>query len=438
MKKAAFCSESNRCYHIKATILTIFHPSYFRHPSNSVYLTHITNIRKEEVLLTLFTSWLTNSLRPYFGLHMLENHWDTHQIREDYFICFEGDVIKKRIFVNEHSYQEADVDILTRNREMIVPQTARGKEKKLNYTTISAVKATGVIFSAGLDNEHQPSSYITARNAKTYYQLPLTGFEHLTTKSAIMDWLLQFPTQLPTDYADKLKKLTKMKSLRYKAVPGDIFRVEIDLFVNGYVLVIGDLRQMQKDQLFAEDSIWHNVMTMPLFIRPYLLTTTERLPSLEEITSAPLASQTQIVMDDYFMRGCYEKLGHKTLTEDDILFPLGYGQTLHYGKEPRYRLSWGTGTISKPASITTFQTGSRFTNHGVSAGVATDWLKSEEENASKSLAHPHYHKEHQQAFAEFGLPADITYDEFNRQTGGLTRHEYLHYLNKFENRSHKK
>jgi len=388
--------------------------------------------------LTAFTSWLTNSLRPCFGLHIIEEHWDTLQIREDYYICLEGDLIKKRIFINEHSYQEADVNILTRKREVIVPQTARGKEKKLNYTNISAVKATGVVFSASLGNQSHSSCYIMARNAKTYYQLPLTGFEHLTTKADIMEWLQRFPSQLPTDYSDKLKKLTSMKSLRYKAVPGDIFRVEIDLFEDGYVLVIGDLRQMQKDDLFAEDSIWHNVMTMPLFIRPYLLTKTERSPHLDEIISAPLAAQTQIVMDDHFMRGCYEKVGRKTLTESDIVFPIGYGLTLDYGKESRYRLSWGTGTISKPESMTSIKTGGRFTNHGVCAGVSNDWLKPEEDDESRSLDHPQYQKERQQVLAEFGLPANITYDEFNRQTGGLTRSEYINYVNKTYNSSHKK
>ncbi len=388
--------------------------------------------------MTAFTSWLTNSQRPYFGLHIIEEYWDTLQIREDYFICLEGDLIKKRIFINEHSYQEADVNILTRNREVIVPQTARGKEKKLNYTNISAVKATGVIFSAGLGNQHHSSSYIMARNAKTYYQLPLTGFEHLTTKADIMEWLQRFPSQLPADYSDKVKKLTSMKSLRYKAVPGDIFRVEIDLFVDGYVLVIGDLRQMQKDNLFAEDSIWHDVMTMPLFIRPYLLTTTERSPHLDEIISAPLAAQTRIVMDDHFMRGCYEKVGHKALTESDIEFPIGYGLTLDYGKESRYRLSWGTGTISKPEPMTSLKTGGRFTNHGVCAGVFNDWLKPEEDDESRSLDLPQYQKERQQVLAEFGLPANITYDEFNCQTGGLTRSEYINYVYKTYSSSHKK
>lgn len=383
--------------------------------------------------MSAFTSWLTNSLRPYFGLHIIEDHWDTLQIREDYFICLEGDLIKKRIFINEYNFQEADVNILTRNREVIVPQTARGKEKKLNYTNISAVKATGVVFSANLGNQNHICCNIMVRNAKTYYQLPLTGFEYLTTKADVKEWLDRFPLQLPTDYSDKLKKLTGMKSLRYKAVPGDIFRVEIDLFVDGYVLVVGDLRQMQKDNLFAQDSIWHDVMTMPLFIRPYLLTTTERSTHLDEIISAPLDAQTRIVMDDHFMRGCYEKVGHKELTESDIVFPIGYGLTLDHGKEPLYRLSWGTGTISKPESITSLKTGSRFTNHGVCVGVSNDWLKSEEDDEFGSLDHPQYQKERQQVLAEFGFPANITYDEFNRQTGGLTRNEYINYVN-----SHKK
>ncbi|MFJ7367955.1 immunity 26/phosphotriesterase HocA family protein [Lysinibacillus sp. NPDC098008] len=379
--------------------------------------------------MALFTSWLHNELRPYFGLQLLDKHWDILQIREDYFICLEGDVIKKRIFADEQHYQEADVTIVTRNREVIVPQSSRGKEKKFNYTHISAPKATGIIFSASVGNNTNQASSISVRNPKTYYQLPLTGFEHLTTKADIIQWLQQFPAQLPADYATKLAKLINMKSLRYKAMPGDIFRVEVDLFTDGYVLVIGDLRQMQKDQLFAADSIWHDVMTMPLFVRPYLCTTTERSPRFEEIVTAPLANQTYIVMDDHFMRGCYEKVGHKPLTEADILFPLGYSITIDQHKEPQYRLSWGTGSIHKPASATALKTATRFANHGVYTSVANDWLKPQEEHDyPASFDNPYYYQERLQAFAEFGLPQNITYDDFNRQTGGLTRKEYLAYI----------
>ncbi|MGE7915755.1 immunity 26/phosphotriesterase HocA family protein [Lysinibacillus xylanilyticus] len=278
-------------------------------------------------------SWLTNTLRPYFGLHPIEEHWRTIEIRNDYYICMDGDIIKKRIFVNEQAYQEADVEIPTRNCEVILPQTARGKEKKMNYTNISSVKASGVVFSAGVRNEDQPSSYINARNTKTFFELPLTNIKNLTNKEEIVAWLHEYPLNLPPDYDLQLEKLTKKKSLRYKAVPGDIFRVEIDLFTDGYVLVIGDLRHMQKDGLFSKDSLWNDVMMMPLFIRPYLFKTTNRFPIIEDITSAQLSEQTLIVMDDQFIRGGYEKVGHKMLTKTDILLPFGYGINIDYEKK---------------------------------------------------------------------------------------------------------
>ncbi|WP_241747185.1 hypothetical protein [Lysinibacillus sphaericus] len=48
-------------------------------------------------------SWLTNTLRPYFGLHLIEEHWDTIEIRSGYFICMDGDIIRKRISVSEQA-----------------------------------------------------------------------------------------------------------------------------------------------------------------------------------------------------------------------------------------------------------------------------------------------------------------------------------------------
>lgn len=74
-------------------------------------------------------SWLTNALRPYFGLEVLEEHWDVVEIKEGYFICVDGDVIRKRISSTEDTYGETDVEIFTRDRAFVLPKTARGKEK---------------------------------------------------------------------------------------------------------------------------------------------------------------------------------------------------------------------------------------------------------------------------------------------------------------------
>lgn len=58
-------------------------------------------------------SWLTNALRPYFGLEVLEEHWDVIEIKEGYYICVDGDVIRKRISSTEDTYGETDVEIFT-------------------------------------------------------------------------------------------------------------------------------------------------------------------------------------------------------------------------------------------------------------------------------------------------------------------------------------
>ncbi|WP_158523962.1 hypothetical protein [Paenibacillus bovis] len=41
-----------------------------------------------------------------------------------------------------------------------------------------------------------------------------------------------------------------------------------------------------------------------------------------------------------------------------------------------------------------------------------------------------YASDRARAMAEYGFAADISYDEFNRRTGGLTRTQYLDYLNR--------
>ncbi|MCF2719548.1 hypothetical protein LWE69_21200 [Paenibacillus sp. UKAQ_18] len=95
-------------------------------------------------------SWLTNALRPYFGLEALEEHWDVVEIKMDTLFVWTGMSFFKRISFTEDTYGETDVEILTRDRAFVLPKTARGKEKKLNYTSVSSIKAEGVTFSAGI------------------------------------------------------------------------------------------------------------------------------------------------------------------------------------------------------------------------------------------------------------------------------------------------
>nr|WED68966.1 hypothetical protein PJ912_01320 [Pectobacterium colocasium] len=42
-------------------------------------------------------SWMQEALRPYFGLEPLSSAWEIVTVRDGYFICFDGDTIRKRI-----------------------------------------------------------------------------------------------------------------------------------------------------------------------------------------------------------------------------------------------------------------------------------------------------------------------------------------------------
>ncbi|AYH01764.1 hypothetical protein F6Q07_01875 [Pectobacterium parmentieri] len=374
-------------------------------------------------------SWMQEALRPYFGLEPLSTEWDILSIRDGYFICFDGDTIRKRITVTELNYQEEDVIIHTRGREVILPRTSRGKEKKLTYTSVSSVMADGIVFSAGIRTLNSGSDgYITASNYRNSIQLPLPECRRLASKEEIVDWLQAYPERLPADYAHKLERLMHMKNQQHKTVPGDIFRVEIDLHTDGYVLVIGNLRQMQKDELFAEHSIWNDVMTMPLFVRPYLFRTTERNPALSEIVASPLSEKCWIVMDNAFLRGNYEFVGSKMLVEEDILFPVGYGPSITAQKSD-YRLSWGPSSISKASQDTVFKAQRRYMNNGAYSCVSADCFgDSGFPDWDKTLGNPERREVWEQVLAEFGFPPETTYDAFAQHTGGMTRAAYSTYV----------
>ncbi|WP_323665349.1 immunity 26/phosphotriesterase HocA family protein [Pectobacterium punjabense] len=374
-------------------------------------------------------SWMQEALRPYFGLEPLAAEWDILTVRDGYFICFEGDTIRKRITATALNYQEEDVIIHTRGREVILPRTSRGKEKKLTYTSVSSVMADGIVFSAGIRTLNSGNyGYINASNYRNSIRLPLPECRDLTSKEEIVDWLNSYRERLPVDYENKLERLMSMKNQQHKTIPGDIFRVEIDLHTDGYVLVIGNLRQMQKDELFAEHSIWHDVMTMPLFVRPYLFRTTERNPALSEIMASPLSEKCWIVMDDAFLRGNYQYVGSKILAEEDILFPVGYGSSISVHKKD-YRLSWGPSSISKAGQDTALKAERNYINNGAYSSVSADcFVERGFPDRDKTLLNPKHREVWEQVLAEFGFPPETTYDAFAQHTGGMTRTAYLAYV----------
>ena len=79
---------------------------------------------------------LSNTEREYLGLDKVKPNWekvilkgDTY--RESSILYFEDITIKKHIISSSTQYVEYQYDELTKNREIILPKTTKGKEQKL-------------------------------------------------------------------------------------------------------------------------------------------------------------------------------------------------------------------------------------------------------------------------------------------------------------------
>ncbi|MEC1179231.1 immunity 26/phosphotriesterase HocA family protein [Metasolibacillus meyeri] len=351
---------------------------------------------------------MTNDKRQFFKLQPIQESWDLVKLTDECTIYFDGDIIVKRIDQTESSYLEKDISIATRARQYILPKTARGKEKKLTYPSLYSRYDGTLLFKYGVYNN---KGYIDLEHVETKRSLPIPGFD-AENLVQVEEHLTQFITSPPHTYQNKLEQLfTKLK--RHKIKVGDVFKVERSMTTHGYVVVIGDVTKMRKEGMFAKESIWHDLMAVPLFVRVYHIETDKDL-ALEEIANLPFYEGCQIVMDDQFMRGQYPFVANKQLTEEDIELPFGFGPSLSF-EDNSSRISWGLATVSKGGSPERYGAPLQYNlNHGVSYGV--------------TFNHIPFNQENYEAAFEFFSMERLDFDTFNERYNGLTKAQYLDYV----------
>ena len=154
---------------------------------------------------------LTNHHRKYLGLEPIADSWESMQLNDQITLYFDGDTIRKKIILSDTSYHECQLDIKTRNREIVLPKTARGKEKKLNYTSIQAQNPFGVYFSFNAD------SYVTIANYTTQTTFYDTHFENITIADfkQLQIWLDKF---IEDSTAEDLQAIDAFRTAERKRV----------------------------------------------------------------------------------------------------------------------------------------------------------------------------------------------------------------------------
>lgn len=347
--------------------------------------------------------WMTNEKRRFFKLSPIQETWDVVQLTPECTIYFDGETIVKRIDRSENEYLEKDIEIATRARQYILPKTARGKEKKLTYSNLYNRHDGTILFQYGAYNQQ---GFIEVQHVGTKRELPFASFyaESLVDVEKVLSEFIQSP---PSTYKDKLALLfTKLK--RHKIQVGDIFKVERTMTTHSYVVVIGHVQQIRKAGLIEEDSILNDLMTVPLLVRVYQLETDDEL-TVNQIKEYPMYEGCQVVMDDPFMRGQSPFVGHIDLQEKDIELPFGFGPSLKI-RADYSRVSWGLATAVKDA----LPIGEYDLNHGVSVSVAFEHTPFDDENYERAM--------------QFLGIEQLDFDCFNERYNGLTRAQYLEYV----------
>ncbi len=342
---------------------------------------------------------------------------------------YDGDVIKKIINWDNsglYEHREIDTELLTRNRQFILPKTAKGKEKKITPTNLLAPIPSGCILYITF------YPLIRARNVRNCIELPITDYEDVKSITDLRKWLENYIKTCPADYFEKVHRMRTMvhRTIKYKV--GDIFRFEIDREHYGYGIIIGKIHELLKYGVFLEDHPMRNLMTVPILTRIYFIKTKNKNLTVEELSRIELLP-ADCMSDNEIIWGTHEIVGRKTLNEKDIDFPIhigcrrnGNGSELYFG--------WGSGLrkIAKfnldvlPEKIKNGD----FNNTGVSLGLNIGALKRKlkgesEYNRFRDILHPENRQIKDEIFKLFGLPSQLNFDDFNRENNGMTKAEYV-------------
>jgi hypothetical protein len=280
---------------------------------------------------------LTNEQRKYLGLEIVPKSWGKFQITEDVFIYFDGNIIRKKVSVNENLYREIQLEEETENRTMLLPKTSRGKAKKLNYSSLDTRKGIGVYFSFDI-NEIIIGNYTTEQ---TFYS---TYFENLQFKS-ITDlplWLDNFIKETTKQDLKKLKQFSDLKRKRVKLKEGDFFTFKVDRRNYGFGRLIADIRKIRKEPSFKEQKNYGlaQLMTQPLVIKVYHIIENSKKVELEKLKTLKMLP-SQYIMDNALFYGDYEVIGNLPLENWEIEFPISYARSISYTDIKTVYLQYG-------------------------------------------------------------------------------------------------
>ena len=278
---------------------------------------------------------LTNEQRKYLGLNPVEKNWEIVKLN-NYYLYFDGDTIRKKIFSTEKLYSEMELDEKTSdNRTVLLPKTSKGKPKKLNDTATRSFSSFGVYFSF-LQSDVEIGNFTTNT---TYHSERLVGGDNIET---LKKWLEQWTGEATESDLKEIEafKVAERKHCKYKE--GDFFAFKYDRRNYGFGRILIDVAKRSKTDNLKENKNYGlmQLMAKPLIVKLYHKISNTFDVDLEEL-SLTMALPSQAVMDNQFYYGQSFIIGHKPLAVSEYDMLISYSKSIKRDEENIVYLQYG-------------------------------------------------------------------------------------------------
>lgn len=280
---------------------------------------------------------ITNEQRKYFGIDPIQNHWDRVIFTGDThhpvsILYFDKDTIKRYIVSTQKQYFERQYDEPTKERSILLPKTAKGKEKKLSTSVLEQRQPTGVYLNVG--NGNLKIGNYTSQT--TFYSSSWENDE--PSLKTIPEIINDFIFSSPENHLAEIEKYKNLKRKNIKFKAGDYFCFKLNRTHYGFGRILLDVGKTRKKKLIDDKHGLSLFMGLPVFIELFAFKSQSKTMDIATLDKQPKLP-SDVMMDNLFLYGEYEIIGHREIKNEEFDFPISYGRSI--GQRKTVFLQWG-------------------------------------------------------------------------------------------------
>src|ERR1035438_9259712 len=195
----------------------------------------------------------TNNQRRYFGLTPVAETWERRSLSNTIAVYFERNKIVK-VLNYGYGYLEYDCEIETKDRQILLPKTSRGKEHNLTIPRVLKIKGAGVQFSGSFEGggihvyDHRRNLFFI----RSYFE---EG--RIQNYQDIQEWVTSYITSRPLGYFEWLNDQISRKRMKVQVKEGDILAFKISQTEYGFARILLDIfNERKKPDAIRPELLW--------------------------------------------------------------------------------------------------------------------------------------------------------------------------------------